>query len=183
MIAATRRRPTSAVGAWLLSALTDDPDEGRRQLAVIAARIDARQFRFAEFIVIRVVFEGLVQKYLPADSEPGAVNAVAHEAVRMVEPGAAALFGWPAPDLLATAAVIHRALGDKPRPRYLGFDNDIVSLWTSVSLALVKRHRPRAGGIRKLVLKAEHTAAGWNSPVALTPAASAPRPTAGRRSS
>ncbi|NUR25562.1 MAG: hypothetical protein HOV83_06885 [Catenulispora sp.] len=172
MIAATRRRPASAIGAWLLSVLTNDLDEGRRHLAVIAARIDARQFRLAEFIVVRVVFEELVHKYLPADSEARAVNAVAHEAVRMVEPDATALFGWPAPDLLATAAVIHRAMGDEHRPRYLGFADDIGSLWTSVGLALVKRHRPRAGEIRKLVLKAEHTAAGWDPPVVLTPAAS-----------
>lgn len=171
MLKTKKRQPTSAIGAWLLSALTNDMDEGRRQLAVVEARIDAGQFRLAEFIVIRVVFEALVQKHLPANSEPRAINALAREAVKMIEPNATALFGWPVPDLLATAAVIHRALGDKPQPRYLGFGDEIDSLWTSVSLALVRRHRLRAGEIRKLVLEAEQAATEWRPPVPLTPAA------------
>lgn len=170
MLKTKKRQPASAIGAWLLSALTNDSNEGRRQLAVIETRIDAGQFRLAEFIVIRVVFEALVHKHLPADSEPRVINAVAREAVKMVEPNAAALFGWPAPDLLATTAVINRALGDKPQPRYLGFGNEIDSLWTSVSLALVRRHRVRATEIRKLVLEAERAATEWNPPVALSPA-------------
>ena len=171
MIKDTRRKPTSAIGAWLLAALTGNREEGRRQLAAIQARIGARQFFPAEFIVVRVVFEALVQEYLAADAEPAAVNGVAREASEMVDGDAAVVFGWAAPELIATAAVIRRAIGDRPQPRYLGFGDEIDSIWTSVSLALVGRHTPRTSRIREWILEAEHTAAEWKPSVALTPAA------------
>lgn len=176
VIRGKQRQPGSAVGAWLLSALTGDLAGVRRHLTALAEPIGAGRFFLAEFIVIRVTFEALVQKYLPADPDPAAVDAVAREAVTMVEPYALAFFGWPAPDLAATTAVIHRAVGDQPQPRYLGFGDEIETLWTSVSLALVRRHRPRAGVLRELILEAEQAAAEWRPPVTLTPAASGPAP-------
>jgi hypothetical protein len=161
LIKVGKRQPASAIGAWLLSALTDDLDERRRQLAAIQARIEAQQFFPAEFIVIRVVYEALVQKHLPADADPGAVNAVARDAARVVARDFVRLFGWASPDLIATAAVIRRAMGDKPQPRYLGFEYNIFLIWISVSHALVTSRKVRPSEIRRLIHVAERTAAEW----------------------
>ncbi|WP_194895022.1 hypothetical protein [Catenulispora pinisilvae] len=82
-----------------------DPVEGRRQLATVEARIEARQFALAESIVVRVVFEALVQKYLPADSDPRAVNAVAREEIcNLVLNAERAAAEWNPPVALTPAA-------------------------------------------------------------------------------
>lgn len=157
-----RRRPASAIGAWLLSVLTGDPQESDRQMAVIRAHIEAMQFAPAQFVVIRAVFEALIGAHMPADPEAEAVNALARDAVAM---------GGEV-DLIATAAVIRRALSTRaPEPRYLGFGDEIDKIWLVVTMALVRRHRVGAARIRALVLQGEKAAAEWKPPVFLTPAA------------
>lgn len=137
---------------------------------MIRARSAAGEFFPAEFLVPRVVFEALVRTHL-AGAAPDAASAVARDAVTR--------FG-PSSDLIATSAVIRRALDDDPpEPPYLGFGEEIDGIWVRVSLAIVGRHPTRPARIRELILGAERTAARWRPRVALTPAAARPPP--GRR--
>lgn len=155
---------------WFLSILTGDQDGVSRQWKIIRARVEAEQFYPAEFIVLRVVFEALVQAYVPADAEPGAVNAIAREALA-VFPTPVEIFDTPGgADLITTAAVIRRAMGDRPQPRYAGLGEDIQWYWLIISVVLVRRYRPRPARLRKLTLDGEHTADTWHPRVVLTPA-------------